>query len=800
MRRAWTRLPVSVLLSLAALGCGARLERPAGESTTPVEIVRENRLSLAAISRPTPGAAHLSLWIDAGSRGVPVPQIATAAAWIAAARGGSRIRARVTPDGTELALSCATERLRSCLDRLSAALSVRSVTSGDARQARSRLARARARAEAADAGREADRLALGALLGPAADGLFPLGEAANDRAVTPEALKSFYVRHYGPNRAFLVAAGDMETDRLRAPAADAFARAPAAIGVRNERVLRPESNRVAARAGRENHLALVAAFDDLDTASAFARALASDPRHDEQGRASLLSIRAFALRGGAFLLLRLRAAAPAAALRQAAFDLLRLQQEGTDRGRGAVATDGLSEISRAAGEHWCSGSGAGEAGGVKMTMAAGALLRNERGHRAARKGGEQAALDRARDSLKQALTEAARIARPRLRGKLGEQRASVRAPNGVPIEVRRRAAAKLAVAVRVTGGAGSDPFALHGRTALLAEAASTACLGISADTLEARLREMNAALYPLVDPTSWGLVLVAPARAWSGALDLALGCALHPSLRGSDLTRARHKLGKKLDPTGTHAWSLSRAARLISSGAPGLVAPRGTAETAANVPAAELRAVAKRSIRANRLSVAAVGDLPVRETALRIARRVGLLRPGDPPAASAPCRAGSLLQGGRHSGSAIRAILAWRLDFAGGGSGARAFATLVSAELDRMPGLEAIDSDGAGHGNMTWAWVSLRVSTQALDALENAARRAVQSVSVEELQRLVNVVVEREETELSAARARPEIEADHLAAAAIGQVSDKPASAVRARTAAKALLQARPLFFISRPR
>ena len=789
-----------MLLCLAALGCGSRPPAFSRTSTTPFEIVREHQLSLAAVYRPTPGAVHLSLWVDAGSRDAPVPQIATAAAWIAAVRGGGRIRARVTPDGTEFILSCSAERLRPCLDRLAQTLSVRSVTANDAHQARSRLARARAYAERADAGREADRLALRALLGKAAKGLFPLGKAVNDRTVTLKALRRFYRRHYGPNRALLVAAGDVDLDRLREPAGDALGKAPTATGIRKDRALKPVRDSVAVQIDDENHLALAVAFADLNTASAFARALAREQDLGDRSQGWLRSIRAFALRGGAFLLLRLRAAEPAAALRMAAFDLLRLQQEQPDLGSGATARKGLQEISRAAGESWCVGADASNPGESEMIMAAGALIPSDPRRRARRKDRTGATLQRARGRLKQALVEAARVARPRLNGQVDEQRASVRTANGVPIEVRRRPGGTMAVAVRFRGGAGNDPPALHGRTALLAEAIATACRGISSDTLEARLREMGAAIHPLVDPASSGMVLVAPARSWASALDLALGCALYPSMDNVDLTRARLKLGQKLGPAGSRAWSLGLAARLISPSAPGLVAPRGTAETAANVPVAELLAFADRSIGTAGLSVAAVGDLPVRETALRIARRVGFLPRGDPPADPAPCRAGRLLQGGRYPGSGIRVIVAWRIDFPGGSPGARAFASLVSAELDRGPGIEAVDRDGGGHQNLTWAWVSLRVSNQALDSFENSAKQAVQTLSIARLERLVDLVVEREKIDRSAARTRPEIEADRLAVAAIAPGTAKPASAVRAHAAARALLRARPLFFIVRPR
>jgi predicted Zn-dependent peptidase len=805
MRPAWRRDLALALVCVAAPGCGAGPKTRPGKTVTPVEIVRDRAFSLAAIQRPSPGVAHLSLWIDAGSRDAPsAPQLATTAAWIAAARGGSGIRANVTPDGTELGLRCVAAELAQCLGRLAKTLSVRRATEPEARRARSRLAAARDRADAADPGREADRLALRALLGREAEGLFPLGEPRKDKTVTAEALQGFFREHYGRNRALLVAVGDVDQQRLRTAARKAFAEVPAATTARRSGPLDPEDGGLLVSAAPTNHLALVAAVADLDTALAYARALNRLPESDEQQARPVVSTSAFALRGGAFLLLRLQAERPAAVLRRTAFELLRLQQEGTGERVTTAEREGLPELARAAGEGWCTRVPEPERTGAEIAMGVGAVLhvgcgvgpaKNRR-----RKSDGDTAFDRARGRLQKAFSYAYRLARPRLRGSIAEKSASALAPNGVPIEIRRRADSTVAIAVRFRGGADNDPFALHGRTALLAEAAATACRGAPSEVLQERLQQIGASLHPLVEAASWGLLLTAPARHWQRALDIVLGCALYPSMSTRDLARARLRLTERLGPDGSFLWSQGRAARLVSPGAPGLVAPRGTIETAANVADRELRAFARGAIVAVRMSIAVVGDVPVEEAAVRIARRVGFLPAGTPPSAPASsAEARSSIQAGKCGGSEIRAIAAWRAEKVGT-DGAIALASLLRAELNLSAGIKTVDHGGGSSERFSWAWVSALVSEQALDAFGTAAEQAAGRITPGRLAGQVNRVTADRSAAQAAARARPQLEADRLALAATGIENGSPASSERSRAAAEALLREKPLFFIARPR
>ena len=121
-----TRTPsVFRLLTIALLCCtqqlGCALRRPPAVFQPPPKASAVERAaggSLIAVSRPTPGAARLSIWIAAGSRDAKVPQLATAAAWWAADQ--AQAEARVLPDGTALSLSCSTREqpLEACAERL----------------------------------------------------------------------------------------------------------------------------------------------------------------------------------------------------------------------------------------------------------------------------------------------------------------------------------------------------------------------------------------------------------------------------------------------------------------------------------------------------------------------------------------------------------------------------------------------------------------------------------------------------------------------------------------------------------
>src|SRR5262249_37059181 len=153
-------------------------------------------------------------------------------AWLAADVAGNGVRAHVEPEGTELAVWCPKAQLARCLDWLSRALAARTPSAAQIDAVRARLIAARRRADGADAGRLGDRLALQALYGDASAGLFPLGDAHDDGAANAARVRAFLADHYGPNRALLVAVGEVDERSLLSLAARGFAAAPRARAAR----------------------------------------------------------------------------------------------------------------------------------------------------------------------------------------------------------------------------------------------------------------------------------------------------------------------------------------------------------------------------------------------------------------------------------------------------------------------------------------------------------------------------------------------------------------------------------------
>src|SRR5690606_34722399 len=116
------RLRAALLSSCAALACGAPaapIDRPSADA-----IVDEaGGARIGFLPRATDRRLWLSPGIDAGARDADPPQLATVAAWAAAA---APIEARVLPDGIELARPCARRELEACVRSLADALRARS--------------------------------------------------------------------------------------------------------------------------------------------------------------------------------------------------------------------------------------------------------------------------------------------------------------------------------------------------------------------------------------------------------------------------------------------------------------------------------------------------------------------------------------------------------------------------------------------------------------------------------------------------------------------------------------------------
>lgn len=736
-----------------------------------VEWTTAQGIRISAIARPTPEVVHLALWIDAGSRDASVPQIATVAAWIAAYRAGGSARAYATPDGIELSLRCHSKAVSKCLHRLSAALAARDVSEAQARQALGRLVADRRQAEVVDQGRTADRLALIELLGPTeARGFFPLGAKEDDAAVTAQAISSFMRAHFGPERSLLVAVGDVDKGNLASVVQQAFKGVPAAKSARVTRDLRTSKDGVKTALDSVSAVSVAVACPDLGTAAAVARLLnrsiqSSAPAADPERPGGF----AVAVRGGALAWVRAAADQPAQAVRKAAFEYARLKKEGIPRVILTPQTGGLFEIARETGLRWCARGGAT----LTETLGPGVGVSVYSGRGSQKPSNTDPDIEKTRqiaEQIARAYSDGHRQAlEPQIKGEVERDTASVTAINGARIEVRRRDDQQVAFAVAMEGGSGFDAAALHGRSALLATLAATACQRMPADRLAVRLEYLGATLEPTVNSESWGLVLTAPSRVWRDALELAIGCALHPSLESTDIVRARLRLRERFGRDGSALWFSHRAAQMVSPALPGRIAFWGSPASAANVSQAELSRYAAEAIVGSRLSVAVVGDVPVQEAVERIARRIGELAKGalaQKLAVGGP--KGELNPSFVSQASTERGdfwvISTWRASgSADGAEGARAFAALMRGALDKRAGVQVVWR-GAGSDSVgSWAALGLKVSSEALAGLDLLLEEVAQSLAHQRLDQTVDGFAQQAFLADSEAGARSRIEAERMA-------------------------------------
>jgi predicted Zn-dependent peptidase len=758
------------------------------------ESVTAQGARISAIARPTPEVVHLALWIDAGSRDASVPQIATVAAWIAAYRAGGNTRAYATPDGIELSLRCQSQAVRKCLYRLRAALATREVSEANARQALGRLVADRRRADVMDEGRTADRLALTALLGPEARGFFPLGAKEDDAAVTARAISSFMRDHFGPERSLVVAVGDVDEGHLVGEAEEVFRGVPPAKSARVERGLRHATGGVKAALEAVSAVSVAVACPDIGTGAAVARllnrAITSSARDADPERPGGFAVE---VRGGALVLVRAAADEPARVVRNAAFEYARLKKEGILRVMPSPHADSLFDIARETGLKWCAGGGStlaetlGPGVGVSVNSGRGSRKPSDADPDTERT--EQIAVQ-----MERAFTEGQRQAsEPPIEGDIERDTASVTAKNGARIAVRRRDNQRVAFAIAMEGGSGFDPAALHGRSALLATLATTACQRTPADRLAVRLEDLGATLEPTVDSDSFGLVLTAPARVWRDALELALGCGLLPSLETADIVRARLRLRERYGHDGSALWFSHRAAQLVSPALPGRVAFWGSPASAANVSDAALSKYATEAIVGSRLRVAVVGDVPVQEVVERVVRRIGDLPKGT---------LAQKLGGGGPNGDPNRSFVSqtsedkgdfwvvstWRSSgSADGAEGARAFAALMRATLDKRAGVRVVWRDANSDSGGSWAALGLKVSSEALVGLATLLGEVAQSLVDRRFDQTVDQFAQQAFLADSEAGARSQVEAERLA----GNRTDagkRPRSLQSIRQVARALV------------
>ncbi len=777
-------LALALALSLGAssgLACGGTTHLGEHARHLGADLTTVNGVRVVALRRHTPDVVFASLWIDAGSRDADPPELATAAAWLAADRGGRGVEARVVPDGTAFEIACDASALDACVGKLARAIATRDVRERDVARLRRRLEVARRRA-ATDASRRADGLALEALLGDReAHAMLPLGRTEDDARVTRASLRAFLAAHYGPRRALAIAAGDVSSDALDAAVERSFDELPAATNERAARRLTVvEGARAKVEVGDETIAAVAAALPSLDDATSIARALVdADPTDGAH-----VSVSAFELRGAAIVVGHV-ALARADHADRIASATCRLLIEGAPH---AVAPrpDDPVEAARALGAAWTAGEAAGPS-----TPALGLGLVADGGRGDARDDAPDAALEAdVRERTERAVALAWERREPRVRGRVSEDAAAVVVEeNAARIDARRRRGdERVAVAIRFEGGAERDPPDLAGRTALLAYAATTACAGLRADALRARVERLGLSMSPLVDAGSWGVVVEGPSAAWPAAIDLAIRCASEPSLERHDLETARLRLLSALDPVR------ALAARAAAPTAPGAIAPLGDAEAVRLVPADALRDAARHTVTGGRAAVAIVGDVPIGAAVDAAARRLSPLRRGTVDARPASVDAPEDPIGFDWHGQAPRVIVAVRARAPSSddaATAARAFARALGESLHSVPGLSEAWSDGGAVGGEVWAAIALDATNGALDELPVRVARAQRSCAER-----ANAWLPELRRARARLLARPSEAAASLSLARLeGARPEENAAGVLA-----ALASARPAFAIGHPR
>ena len=487
-RRALFRLPHLVLCAVlgvssgcAGSGAAAVLPQARTAAQLPLRVFDKTAsgMSIASLPRATPNVVRVALYIDAGSRDATLPETATLSAWLAAQSAGPALEATVYPDATELSLSCSAKALPDCVAQLAHALAFRNPDAAALSEARARLRDGQRRALAHEPLAPLDRLALRELLGDAAQPFFPLGAVDSDLVAAGDAVPHFLNEHYGPLRALLVAAGDVEPRALRELAETHFARAPSAVLSRGARSLVPlELPRLAVSFEERGALALALAGPDEARLSDLTRALqlrmgGGEPRVSVSGYV-------FPVRSGALALLHLQASDPELALDRAVRALSQLTLEEQPPHTPVVARDDLTSAARELGFDFASGGGRapGEVHfGAALALAAGV----DAGPAGQSERTEQD--NRRREHAQSTFEHALAQLQPKLKGDVDEYAAAVTLDNGARIDVQFTQGSAVALAIRVGLGAEQDPPLAHGQAALLATLTSIACAGMGPELL-----------------------------------------------------------------------------------------------------------------------------------------------------------------------------------------------------------------------------------------------------------------------------------------------------------------------------
>lgn len=721
-------------------------------------------MSIASLPRATPNVVRVALYIDAGSRDATLPETATLSAWLAAQGGGPAVEATVYPDVTELALSCSAKALPDCVAQLARALAFRNPDSASVSEARTRLREGQRRALAHEPLSPLDQLALRSLLGDGAPQFFPLGTVSSDLVAAGEAVPHFLNEHYGPLRALLVAAGDVEPRALRELAEAQFARAASAVLTRGPRGLTPlERPALDVSFEERGALAIALAGPDLGRLHDLTRAL--------QSRLTGVSLSGyvFAVRSGALALLHLHASDPELALDRAVRELARLSLEEPPAHTALVPRDDLVSAARELGFDF--GTGGGNAPGEVRFGAALALAAGPDpgpAGQSERSEQENRRREHARSTFEQAIAQLA----PKWKGDIDEYAGAVTLDNGAHLDVQFTQGSAVALAIRVGIGAEQDPALAHGQAALLATLTTTACAGMGPELLHDRFAQLGATLEPRVDGESYGVLVRVPTEHFDDAADLALRCVRSPSKDPRFLVEASVLLQQRLRQGGLALRA--RTANMLSPRAPGALAPWGDPERIPNASPRELDALLARIPYAEQWAVGVVGPLPVRSHVTWLARRLADLQSGTPPRAARAGEPAAVLPSElprSRDGMGARVLVAWTARGAYQGTlGAQLYARAVGSLLSAVPGVELVWRDADAYRETHFAGLALRLRPDLIPSLPALLGGAARSLDDAWLEKALEPAVAEAQSADSAAQAQLAVRAERIARLRLGAV------------------------------
>jgi len=772
---------VLLVLALAALhacgGSAASLVVPQARSAAKLphhvfETTREG-MRIASLPRATPSVVWLALYIDAGSRDAALPETATLSARLAAERVGPSAAATVFPDVTELSLSCQASELKLCVERLASALATRDPESAALATARSRLRDDQRRALAAEPDSELDALAIEALLGAQSRSFFPLGRVDSDLVAAGKAVPEFLSHHYGPERALLVAAGDIGPNALMDLATSAFAGSPRALEPRGERELVPAARaKLAVSFDAKSAATLALAGEDesslRDATQTLTTVLAQiEPKASVKGHV-------FAARSGALAVLRLRGTDSELALREAARALARMQREPQRATPPVAKPDDLRSSARELGLAFGAEGGAGPHAlhfGAALALAAepdgGPADMKRQAER------EQARREHAQNQFEEAIDQAD----PALKGEQDDYVAAVQLKNGARIDVQFMQGSSVAVAIRIANGAASDPPSMHGRAALLATLTSMYCAGMGPELLQGRFEQLGATLSTRVDAESYGALLRVPKEHFEAATELLLRCVRTPSRNPAHLVEASTRLQQQLKSTEHGLTLRARTADLLSPKAPGPLAPWGDPNRIPNLQARELEQALRDNGVGDRWAIGVVGPVEVRSSTSFLARRLADLAATPRTAAAHWDEPAAVLPSDppRSRGPHGTFIAVWSAhgDFPGA-LGAELFARSMRALLGALPGVEVLWHEADSYKQTSFAAVALRVRQDLLPSAPKWLREAAQSLDNVWLEQALDPAIAESDRLRNAAQAELTVRAEHIARLRLGASFDAP--------------------------